>query len=117
MKENIKGKAYHNIASKALFLPFVCAYLNGDGGNIVIGTDVDVAKLLESITPHAPVFFRKGNGEFVLVDVPPGNDKPYSCDGRFYVMRGDNAVPASADEIKDMLLAAQVSPLRWERWC
>ena len=116
MKEDINGKAYHNIASKAQFLPFVCAYLNCDGGNIVIGTDVDVAKLLESITPHAPVFFRKGNGEFFLVDVPPGNDKPYSCDGRFYVMRGDNAVPASAEEIKDMLLAAQVSPLRWERW-
>ena len=116
MKEDINGKAYHNITSEAQFLPFVCAYLNGDGGNIVIGVDVDVAKLLESITPHAPVFFRKGSGEFYLVDVPPGNDKPYSCDGRFYVMRGDNAVPASADEIKDMLLAAQVSPLRWERW-
>ena len=116
MKEDINGKVYHNIASKAQFLPFVCAYLNCDGGNIVIGADVDVAKRLESITPHAPIFFRKGNGEFFLVDVPPGNDKPYSCDGRFYVMRGDNAVPASADEIKDMLLAAQVSPLRWERW-
>lgn len=116
MKEDINGKAYRNIASKEQFLSFVCAYLNGDGGNIVIGAGADVAKLLASITPHAPVFFRKGEGEYYLVDVPAGNDKPYSCDGRFYVMRGDNAVPASVDEIKDMLLAAQVSPLRWERW-
>ena len=92
MKEDINGKAYRNITSEEQFLSFVCAYLNGDGGNIVIGAGADVAKLLASITPHAPVFFRKGDGEFYLVDVPPGNDKPYSCDGRFYVMRGDNEV-------------------------
>ena len=109
MKEDINGKAYRNIASKGQFLSFVCAYLNGDGGNIVIGAGADVAKLLASITPHAPVFFRKGDGEFYLVDVPSGNDKPYSCDGRFYVMRDDNAVPASVDEIKQYSGAAYIA--------
>lgn len=107
---------YVAIASDSAFAANVCAFLNGDGGNILADATVHVKELIASITPNAPVFYRKeANGE-CRVDVPRGNDKPYSFDGRFYVMREGEAVPASIDEIKNMLLASQVAPLRWERW-
>ena len=109
-------KEYRPIDVEAEFAANVCAYLNGEGGNILAGANVHVKEFLSSITPNAPVFYRKDKSGMCWVDVPQGNDKPYSFDGRFYVMRGGNAVPASIDEIKDMLLASQVAPLRWERW-
>ena len=104
---------YRTIDSASEFAANVCACLNGKGGNILAGADVRVEELLASIAPNAPVFYRKDEGGMHWVDVPQGNDKPYSFDGRFYVMRDDNAVPASVDEIKEMLLASQVAPLRW----
>jgi len=113
--ESIRN-GYRTIDSASEFAANVCACLNGNGGNILAGADVRVEELLSSIAPNAPVFYRKDESGMHWVDVPQGNDKPYSFDGRFYVMRDDNAVPASIDEIKEMLLASQVAPLRWERW-
>ena len=109
-------KGYRSIDTASEFAANVCACLNGEGGNILAGSGIRVEELLTSITPNAPVFYRKDENGKCWVDVPRGNDKPYSFDGRFYVMRGDKAVPAGIDEIKDMLLASQVAPLRWERW-
>lgn len=116
MEERIDGKWYRNAGSDDEFRALVCAYLNGDGGNLSIAGKSDVPNLLKAIIPNALVFYRKHKDGFYCVDVPRGNDKPYSLGGRFYVMHGGQAVPAAIDEIKDMLLASQVAPLRWERW-
>ena len=112
----INGHDYRNVTDANDFLSLVCAYLNGNGGNLLVSPEVDVKNILSRISPLAPVFARKYVDGCHLVDVPSGNDKPYSFDGRFYVMCGSDAIPASIDVIKDMLLASQVAPLRWERW-
>ena len=116
MEVFVNGQWYRCVGSDEDFQALVCACLNGDGGNLSVGAGANVPQLLQSITPRAPVFFRKDESGFYCVDVPPGNDKPYSFDGRFFVMRDGEAVPAGIDEIKEMLLASQVAPLRWERW-
>lgn len=116
MEVRIRGKWYRSVVSSEEFQALVCAFLNGDGGNLSIGNGANVPTLLQKITPQAPVFFRKDDDGFYCVDVPPGNDKPYSVHGRFYVMRDGVAVAAGIEEIKEMLLASQVAPLRWERW-
>ena len=115
MKVEITGKDYKVVDSEHEFASKVCACLNGDGGNLLADANIHVETLLSSIVPHAPVFFRKDKNGNHLVDVPPGNDKPYSYDGRFYVLRDGMAVVAGVDEIKAMLLASQVELLRWER--
>lgn len=116
MEERIDGKWYRSVGSDEEFRALVCAYLNGDGGNLSISGKSNVPELLNAIIPNALIFYRKHKKGFYCVDIPRGNDKPYSLGGRFYVMHGDRAVPAAIDEIKDMLLASQVAPLRWERW-
>ena len=116
VEESIRGKWYRSVGSNEEFQALVCACLNGDGGNLSIGEGTNVPKLLQSISPRAPVSFWKENDGFYCVDIPPGNDKPYSFDGRFFVMHDGEAVAAGIDEIKEMLLASQVAPLRWERW-
>ena len=110
------GHDYRIVTDANVFLSLVCAYLNGNGGNLLVPAEIDVKRLLPSISPLAPVFARRQDDGWHIVDVPSGNDKPYSFDGRFYLLSGFDARPASIDEIKDMLLTSQVAPLRWERW-
>ena len=79
LAEEAKSK-YMAIASDSAFAANVCAFLNGDGGNILADATVHVEELIASITPNAPVFYRKEASGECWVDVPRGNDKPYSFD-------------------------------------
>ena len=121
----IDGVTYRHEKTVEGACSLICALLNGNGGSVCVSLDVDFQSVLDAITPKMPIYYHKVNKvnpyymkgmESYLVVVPSGNDKPYSCDGRFYVLHDEVVVSADIDEIKAMLLAAQVSPLRWERW-
>lgn len=113
----------------------VCAFLNNQGGKVILGVgdkgqlvgvrDADrVASQLQTrlgglITPSAlwTVERLDINGkEFVIVEVPEGIDKPYVAGGAIYYSRqGERVVPATRDQISDLIRKRFDSSQRWER--
>lgn len=93
----------------------MCAFANGDGGQIVIGLDdknkyitgVDVNKdtiltiardrCTPKIFPQIEVVTRAGKN-VVIVIVPEGNVKPYTTRGTIYIRDGKYTRPAKKDE-------------------
>jgi len=99
------------------FGEIACAMLNSNGGFISVPSGMDVAAAFSKVSPVAPIFESGNSGcdGTMIVEVPKGLDKPYSCNGRFWVLQGGVAALADRDDIKEMLLASVTKPLRWER--
>lgn len=113
----------------------VVAFLNQGGGRVVLGVKDDgsaigvpnaadvVKQLRERLTklvqPNAPwsieVLAVDDDRQVVTIDVPEGADKPYVTDGAIYLRRGDRTMPASRDEISDLIRQRVVAAARWER--
>lgn len=113
----------------------VVAFLNQGGGRVVLGVNDDggvtglpdaagvVRQLQERLTklvqPNAPWSIEMVEVEagipVVTIDVPEGADKPYVTDGAIYLRRRDRSMPASRDEISDLIRQRVVASARWER--
>src|SRR5579872_3158728 len=113
----------------------VCAFLNHRGGRLIIGIG-EGGKLIgvsnagaiverlqnslgKAITPGALWTVERqdaGGKQFVVVEVPEGMDKPYVADGAIYYSRkGQRVVPATRDEISELIRKRIDASLRWER--
>lgn len=112
----------------------VCAFLNSDGGTVVLGVDDrgkiagirDVTvrsaalglKLREALTPQAPISVSveaTPEGDLIRLDVPAGSEKPYVIDGSIFFRRGNAIVPATASEIRQLISKRLLAEQRWER--
>jgi ATP-dependent DNA helicase RecG len=107
----------------------ISAFLNSVGGFIVVklpsisesieeDKDQLEASLQRSISPNAIFSVETNvihNESLIIIEVPAGKDIPYSFNNEIYVRESGRAVKASMEVLKDMILSAQVEPLRWER--
>ena len=111
----------------------VCAFLNGSrGGTVIFGvkddgkivgqkvsdkTRKEIAVELNKIEPHAKinVSYVKFMGELqvVLMQVDPGEDAPYSYDGRPYTRNQSTTVRMTKDDY--IHLYNQNNPASWEK--
>ena len=113
----------------------LCAFLNAEGGMILIGVKddgkiigIDQAEkyetelkqyLFQSIIPEAPVTVsieQIGIKKILSVKVWNGSKPPYILnDGKIFYRRGSRTVPASPDEISKLITERQKTELHWER--
>ena len=105
----------------------VCAFLNNDGGWIVIGasedgarTGVDVEAVVADIQRNAvqrikplPLVYIHAedyqDGKVVLVTVMKGGLSPYSFDSSYYTMAGDQVVKPNTDEVNLLIRRSMTS--------
>ena len=112
----------------------VCGFLNSSGGYIVcgvaddgeiVGVDISDAQLLvweqrlhELLSPSSLVSVQRqefDGSQVVIIEVPKGRDVPYSFKNIFYIRSGETTQVASSEIIRDMVLASNSEPIRWER--
>ncbi|MGL4484590.1 MAG: ATP-binding protein, partial [Anaerovoracaceae bacterium] len=93
----------------------VCAFANASGGKIligvtdkaeVIGTDISNAarsRIQDTINKVEPMIQAKLEivSNIIVIAVPPGHNKPYSCPQGFYMRFGPNSQKLSRDDIVD----------------
>lgn len=110
----------------------ICAFLNGQGGWIVVGIDdnhnhmdIDVSdatvkiqyELTNNIAPLPLVYIQKESykgKDVVLVSVPKGSLPPYSYVGKYYVRVGDAVVTPSPDQISMLMRSSFSIASTWE---
>lgn len=113
----------------------VCAFLNHRGGRVIIGVGdrgdlvgvQNVEAMLDqlhsllgkAITPSALWTAERLEADgknFVIIEVPEGMDKPYVTGGAiYYSRRGERVVPATRDEISELIRKRADASQRWER--
>ncbi len=122
------------VVRKEIIAQTVCSFLNGEGGQLLIGvsndgeirgvtnaekTAIELQKyLIQEIIPEAPVTVsseRAGKKEIILVKVWSGAKKPYLFDGSIFYRRGANTVKASTREIAELIHHRQQTEVHWER--
>ncbi len=112
----------------------VCGMLNQQGGVLLWGVDdtgqptgVEDAKaqaedlthfLMRHMNPR-PLFsvsVHEAKGKpVIMVDVPPGSDKPYSLDRQIWVRIGSRTMRAGVDESAALVEQSAIKLERWER--
>ncbi len=112
----------------------VCAFLNSDGGRIIVGVDqegkgVKIGSFEQDyqslrhfiyveIIPQSLIGIRKEiykNQDIILIEVIEGNRKPYSINGRSFVRIGDNTINASENEMSILIRTSNVDDYTWEK--
>jgi ATP-dependent DNA helicase RecG len=112
----------------------VCAMLNQQGGTLLWGVDSRGAVrgianaeeqvrvlndfLMRHLTPRPllSVSAEELQGaELVVVEIPPGADKPYALERQIWVRLAKQDLRASADESSRMVAASAIQESRWER--
>ncbi|VVB58333.1 Putative DNA-binding domain protein [Candidatus Anstonella stagnisolia] len=93
----------------------ICAFANAAGGKIILGvrddgsiagyslSNADEAKInsfARNIEPSIRISIEK-IGEFAIIHVPEGADKPYSSGGQFYLRIGSTSQQLKRDEIRE----------------
>ena len=111
-----------------------CSFLNSSGGYIVcgiadngkvVGVDISDTQLLmfekklhEQLSPSSLVSVQRqelDGRQIIVIEVPQGIDVPYSFNNVFYVRNGETTQVAGSEAIRDMVLASNIEPIRWER--
>lgn len=113
--------------------PVVSAFLNGEGGVIILGADGDRVAgvpqaaafaaalrhdLAQHLSPAASVSVtpQEWDGQTCLiVDVPSGSAPPYVYRDAIYVRVGVSTVRADAQQLSALVLRRFREPTRWER--
>jgi ATP-dependent DNA helicase RecG len=95
----------------------VCAFANASGGRIfigvhdkgrIVGTDTSnaarsrVQDTISKIEPHLAVNIAVHNN-IIVITVPEGTDKPYSCPSGFFLRSGPNSQKLKRESIIDFL--------------
>ncbi|MFA0411373.1 Fic family protein [Vibrio splendidus] len=114
--------------------PQVCAFLNSQGGYLLCGVgehgdivgveqaqqvvDKLEGQLKRAIQP--PVLFSVEvqpveDKNLIVLEVPAGQDIPYSYNSDIYIRNGEMTQKADVDTIRDMVMSKQIEPTRWER--
>ena len=111
----------------------VCAYLNNEGGWIIVGVSedgkrsaIDVNVVVEhiqknttnKIKPLPLVYIHEEeyqDGKVVLVTVMKGGLPPYSYDSIYYTMVGDQIVKPGIDEVNLLLRRSMGGSATWEK--
>lgn len=112
----------------------ICAFLNGNGGRIVVGVneegrpvDLDVgpgelssaeSQLREAISPSGSwsCSLQTVDGhQLLLIDVSGGSQKPYLVEGTIWVRRGATTVHATHRDIDKLIVRRAHLEERWER--
>jgi ATP-dependent DNA helicase RecG len=112
----------------------VVAFLNTNGGVILIGVEDDCqiigvqhakkiavdlyTQLQESISPKAlfSVAAEQIAGkEVIVVEVPGGKDTPFVTDGAVYLRKGSHTTKATGEDLQRLLQDRAVEVERWER--
>lgn len=115
-------------------LESICAFLNGEGGWIVIGHTgkklIGVSNLSEDnfqelkqnvndrIFPQPLVYIQKDvyeNKDVILINVLKGARQPYSFDKKYYVKTGLKPKEASPDDISLLLRSSNEYTSTWEK--
>lgn len=116
-----------------MVMQMVCAYLNNEGGWIVVGisddgarVSVDVDTIVKDIQRNAvtrikplPLVYVHAedyrDGQVVLVTVMKGGLQPYSYDSKYYTMAGDQIVRPDIDEVNLLIRRSMASSSTWEK--
>lgn len=110
----------------------LCGFLNGSGGDVILGISVDkkilgTEKIWENIvqqdvinklTPSAPVssnIISFLNKNVLLISVWPGAKKPYSFQGKIYVIESGATKLAVSKDLKALSGNRKISEFHWER--
>ncbi len=113
-------------SSRPEVAPAVCAFLNSEGGTVLVESELQPVALVKVIESelreklHPPALCsvtpieREGAG-YCLVDVPAGRDRPYTVDGIIYVRKGAATAAAKPDEIRALVEGGFRETERWER--
>lgn len=110
----------------------ICAFLNGQGGWIVVGIDdkhhhidIDISdtiakiqyELTNNIAPLPLVYVQKDSykgDDVVLVTIPQGSLPPYSYMGKYYVRIGREVMPPNPDQISMLMRSSFSIASTWE---
>ena len=116
-----------------MVMQMVCAYLNNEGGWIVVGisddgarVSVDADAIVNDIQKNAvtrikplPLVYVHAedyqDGQVVLVTVMKGGLQPYSYDSKYYTMVGDQIVRPNIDEVNLLIRRSMESSSTWEK--
>lgn len=128
---NIEFKSKFELKS---ILETICAFLNTDGGWILIGYSNKKAvgvsgnieeliseleeNVLNIISPQALVYISEEDykeKKLILINVLKGSRQPYSFDGSYYIRKGSSTTNANADEISLLLRTSNSHASTWEK--
>ena len=112
----------------------LCAFLNADGGIVLIGVQNDGKVigvkdsdkhetelknyLFKSIIPEAPITVSTetiDDKNVILAKVWNGSKPPYVFDGTIYFRKGSQTAKATPDDISKLIVERQKTELHWER--
>jgi len=115
-------------------LKTICAFLNTEGGWIIVGhnekaftglqnvTEEDVSRLkqnaLENIFPQPLIYVQLesiGEKSVVLLNVLKGSRRPYSYKNKYFVRKGSQTIEASPDDISLILRSSNHYTSSWEK--
>jgi predicted HTH transcriptional regulator len=113
---------------------FICSFLNGNGGKIVIGVNEDGSILgieeaadqsialkdflLDNIIPEAPFDVSleyENDKEVLFVRVYEGSRKPYIFDGSIFYRNGAKTIKATSKQLAELIHDRSLSEEHWER--
>lgn len=112
----------------------ICGFLNGKGGQILIGVKEngtiagisnptkykeELRKYFsDTLLPEAPITISiedVDNKKIANIEVWEGAKKPYISNGSIYYRKKDKTVRASSKEISELIHSRQLSETHWER--
>ena len=139
IKELIQQQEHHSLEFKSnwnveAILKTICAFLNTDGGWIIVGhnekeliglrdiTEGNVSKLkqiaLEQIFPQPLIYIQLeivDGKSVVLLNVLKGSRQPYSFLNKYYIRKGSQTMEAGPDDVSLILRSPNEYTSGWEK--
>lgn len=125
---------FKEIVRKEDIAKSLCAFLNADGGTVLIGVKDDGTVigikdsdkheaelknyLVKTIIPEAPITISSetiNNKIVLLTKVWKGSKPPYLFDGIIYFRKVNHTIQATPNDISKLIIERQKTELHWER--
>lgn len=125
---------FKEVVQKEAIAKALCAFLNAEGGTVLIGVKDDgqiiglsnaevheaelKSYLFSAITPEPAVTVsteKIGVKEILSIKVWEGSKPPYLFKGEIFFRKGSNTVKASSAQISKLIAERQKTELHWER--